>query len=120
MDKITKNWRLILFIAMSIVIVVLYKIGVDMNNKLKEEQMYNDTKAIQDSINYRKYVRQLEEEVFQYSDSLRTLKINLILSENENNREKTNDAIKRLRNSDNAYRDSIWANEWAKEESSPF
>jgi hypothetical protein len=120
MDRLKKNWQWILFLIMSVIIVVLYKYSAKQHMKYQEEIEYQQTKAIKDSIKMRMAIRLKEDEAFRYRDSLRQQKIDYITLQNEKVTKQIRDVIRILPTSDTKFRDSLWSDEWAKQDSAAY
>ena len=120
MDKIIKNWNWILFLLMATSIVVLYEYASLQKKKYSEEIKFQQTRAIRDSIDYRRLIRLKEDEAFKFRDSLRQQKIEYITLQNEKTRKQIKDVIRILPTSDTQYRDSLWTSEWTKQDSATY
>lgn len=120
MDKLTKNWHWILILILLIISTVLYEVAAIRQKELKEQLEYQETKALEDSINIRKIIRQKDKEAFLFRDSLRQAKINYIKLQNEKQRVKIIRDIKYLPAADDSTKDNLWINSWATEDSLLF
>jgi len=103
---------------------LLLIIGYDyLNSKVSEKEKeieYYKTLRIKDSIAVRQYIREQREKQYQYEDSIRSLKVNLIKQKNAKSRKSTIKAIQLLPTATTEYRDSLWSTEWARKDSFPY
>jgi hypothetical protein len=116
MDRLKKIWPYILFLAMFLTIVFLYEYSNRQHMKYKEELEYQQAKSIKDSIKLRMMIRLKEDEAFEYRDSIRQQKIEYITLQNEKSQKHIRDVIRILPTSDTKFRDSLWTDEWTKQD----
>lgn len=116
-EQISK-WVIIFTLLLGLVI--LYEYASNQIKDRDEEIKALKISTIKDSIRIRQQIREQEEKLFLYEDSLRTLRINLIKAQNAKSRNTTSNAIKLLANSSTQHRDSLWTEEWARKDTFPY
>jgi len=105
---------------MALTLIIMYEYAAQQKATLNEQLTYQKAKAVEDSIKIRQIIRKKEDEAFKYRDSLRIVKINYILLQNEKSRKKTGGLIKLIPNSTTEFRDSLWTDEWSRKDSLPY
>lgn len=117
MDRLKNNLYWIFTLILLITLVVLYEYGVQQKLHYQELIKYQNTKAIKDSIRMRGLIREKEDALFMYRDSIRQQKIDYIILQNEKSRKQVKDVIRLLPTSDTQFRDSLWTDEWTRKDS---
>lgn len=120
MDTVKIVVRILSFVILIVGAIYLHRYVKQELTKRDEEINFYKTKEIKDSIVLRQYIRQQQELAFQYEDSIRTLKINLIKAQNAKSRKTTIRAISLLPTATTQYRDSLWTEEWARKDTFPY
>jgi CRISPR/Cas system CMR subunit Cmr4 (Cas7 group RAMP superfamily) len=116
MDRLRTSLYWITVLLLLIALVTLYEYGARKKDEYQELLDYQNTKAIKDSIKMRSLIRQKEDALFIYRDSIRQQKIDYILLQNEKSQKQIRDVIRILPNSDTKFRDSLWTDEWARKD----
>ena len=111
----------VFYLGIILLCIIFYEVAATRKNEINELNAYYKQKEVADSILLRRIQRDKEDLEFAYRDSLRQMRINYILLQNEKSRKKTVNDIRILKsNPSTQFKDSIWANGWKPEEPLPF
>lgn len=117
---IIRNLYWIVLVILVAVSSALWLYARDSKNKLEQELIDKNVKAQTDSLLLRKVIREQDDILMRYRDSIRTQRINYILLQNEKSRKQTANAVKSVATASDSTKTIMWVNEWAIKDTFPF
>lgn len=112
-----KRNNIIIVVTTLLVISILIWQNFQINkltNDLKEEKVKSEAEIYKTEVITRQLNRQANDQIYAYRDSIRQATIDEILESNKSLNLKVKQQIKKLKDSPNSYRDSLWIEEWKK------
>lgn len=111
----------VLFVLIVISILIWQKVQVNsLIRQLKEEQVRTQAEQYKTEIIDRQLTRDTKDQMYAFRDSIRQATIDEVLATNKSLNSKVQQQIKKLKDSPDSYRDSLWIEEWKKVDKSLF
>jgi len=113
-----KNKIVFVFIFLVVVILILGWRMTTLTFDLKQEKVKSEAEAYKTELVTRQLKRKAKEDLVNYRDSIRQATIDSLLSSNSKYKKKVYNQIKAIKTAPDSVKDSLWLDEWSKQEGS--